>query len=159
MEYKINVGDAIPQFSAKDQEGFEITNEDLFGSPVILYFYPQDGTSICTKEACSFQSYLQRYDDFDAVIIGVSPDSEESHQRFAAKNNLDFTLLSDPNLELCKKFDVIHEREVDGKRKMALERTTFFIDRDGIIQWIERPVNAEGHSERVLEAIKKYSAV
>jgi len=156
MEYKINVGDAIPEFKSIDQEGFEITTEDLFGSPVVLYFYPQDETSTCTKEACGFRDNMQRLAQEDVVIIGVSPDSPASHQKFINKNNLNFTLLSDEKAELCRKFDVIRETDANGQKKLSLERTTFLIDRDGIVQWLERPVHIEGHIDRVSEAVKQY---
>lgn len=152
MQYRINLGDAIPQFSAKDQEGFEITTEDLFGSPVVLYFYPKDDTPGCTKEACSFRDNMGRLEKYDVVVIGVSPDSEVSHREFIEKHSLNFTLLQDPKQEVCKKFDVIRE---DDKGNVFLERTTFFIDRDGIVQWLERPVNVEGHVDRVIAAIEK----
>lgn len=152
MQYRINVGDAIPEFAAKDQEGFEITTEDLFGSPVVLYFYPKDDTPGCTKEACSFRDNMQRLEKFDVVVIGVSPDSDASHRDFIQKHSLNFSLLQDPNKEVCKKFDVIRE---DDQGKIFLERTTFFIDRDGIVQWLERPVAVDGHVDRVIAAIEK----
>jgi len=152
MQYRINLGDAIPQFSAKDQEGFEITTEDLFGSPVVLYFYPKDDTPGCTKEACSFRDNRARLEKYDVVVIGISPDSEASHRQFIEKHALNFTLLQDPKQEVCKKFDVIRE---DDKGNIFLERTTFFIDRDGIVQWLERPVNVEGHVDRLIAAIEK----
>lgn len=154
MQYRINVGDGIPQFAAKDQEGFEITTEDLFGSPVVLYFYPKDDTPGCTKEACSFRDNMSRLEKFDVVVIGVSPDSEQSHKQFVEKHALNFSLLQDPDKTVCKKFDVLRE---DGNGKIFLERTTFFIDRDGIVQWLERPVNVEGHVDRVIAAIETFS--
>lgn len=157
MSYKIQVGDAIPDFKAFDQEGNELLSEDLLGTPIVLYFYPKDGTPGCTKEACSFRDNMNRLLSYDVSIIGVSPDSQDSHQKFIDKNQLNFTLLSDPDQDLCNKFGVIQMQEKDGKSFMGLERTTFFIDRDGIVQWIERPVAVEGHVDRVIEAIKQFS--
>ncbi|MBA3957476.1 MAG: peroxiredoxin [Parachlamydiaceae bacterium] len=150
MAYRINEGDAIPAFRIKDSEGYEITDEDLVGSPVVIYFYPQDDTPGCTKEACSFRDNLARLEALDALVIGISPDSSESHDQFQSKYDLNFTLLADQNMELCKKFDVVH----DGK----LERITFVVDSEGIIQWIERPVDVSGHVDRVIQAVQELRA-
>lgn len=155
MKYKINVGDAIPNFKGKDQEGFDISTEDLLGTPVVLYFYPKDDTPGCTKEACSFRDHMERLSDYDISVIGVSPDSSESHQKFIKKHHLNFTLIADQKQEISKKFDVIQEKTIFGEKKMGVERTTFLLDRDGIVVWLERPVSVEGHVERVIEAIKK----
>lgn len=155
MDYKINVGDAVPQFKVKDYEGFDITDEDLIGNPLVIYFYPKDDTPGCTKEACSFRDNFQKLFDLNTLVLGVSPDNIDSHRRFIDKHKLNFTLLSDEKLEMCKKFDVVREKHSpDGKTTQAIERTTFVIDPDGIVAWIERPVNVEGHTERVLEAVK-----
>lgn len=153
MTNVLEVGDPIPTFKLKDAEGLEFTDEDFIGAPLVLYFYPKDDTPGCTKEACSFRDNLQRLDALDVIVIGVSPDSEESHEKFIEKHNLNFTLFADTTKELCKAFGVIHEEVKDGKKVERLERTTFLIDYDGTIQWIERPVNVEGHVDRVIEAV------
>src|SRR5688572_350195 len=127
MDYKINVGDKIPSFKTRDYEGFELDSEDLIGSPFVLYFYPKDDTPGCTKEACSFRDNMERLDELDTLVIGVSPDNAESHARFITKHNLNFTLLCDSEQDLCRKFDVIRE---SGQ----VERTTFVVDYEGIIQ-------------------------
>ncbi len=157
MGYQINVGDAIPTFRAMDQEGEVITDEDLLGTPAVLYFYPKDDTPGCTKEACSFRDNIRRLSDYDVILLGISPDSASSHQKFIEKQHLNFSLICDEKLELCKKFGVIKEMDVKGEKKIGVERSTFYIDRDGIIQWIERPVNIEGHVDRVIEVAKKFS--
>jgi thioredoxin-dependent peroxiredoxin len=154
MDYRINVDDAIPDFKAKDEEGNELTAEDLFGTPVVLYFYPKDDTPGCTKEACHFRDSMDRLSKEDVVVIGVSPDNAASHQKFIQKHGLNFSLLTDESHDLSKKFDVLKITEVNGQKKMGYERTTFLIDRDGIVRWIERPVNVEGHVERVIDALK-----
>ena len=154
MDYRINVGDAIPDFKAKDEEGFDLNAEDLFGTPVVIYFYPKDDTPGCTKEACSFRDKMHRLEKEDIVVLGVSPDSAASHQKFIEKHQLNFSLLTDESHEICRKFDVFREKESNGKKKMGVERTTFLIDRDGIVRWIERPVSVEGHVDRVIEALK-----
>lgn len=155
MNYKINVGDKIPRFVAKDAEGHTYTDEDLIGGATVLYFYPKDGTPGCTKEACSFRDHIEKMDELDAVVIGVSSDNVESHQVFIKNHSLNFTLFCDDNHKLATKFDVIREKEIEGKIKRGIERTTFIIDRDGIIRWVERPVNVEGHVERVLKALER----
>lgn len=145
MTYRLNIGDKMPSFRCKDEEGYEVTNDDVIGSPVVIYFYPKDDTPGCTIEACSFRDHIATLEDTDTLVIGVSPDTPESHQQFINKHELNFTLLADTNREMCKAFDVIR----DGK----LERTTFVMDPDGLISWIERPVKVEGHVERVLKAV------
>lgn len=126
MSYKIQVGDALPDFAASDQEGNEISSEDFLGSPVVLYFYPKDDTPGCTKEACSFRDNMTDLEAFDVTVIGVSPDNQASHQKFEEKHELNFTLLSDEKQELCNKFGVIQEKQMAGKSYMGVERSTFF---------------------------------
>lgn len=146
MAYKLNIGDHLPSFKIKDNEGYELTDEELIGSPVVIYFYPKDDTPGCTTEACSFRDHMPKMDSLDALVIGVSPDSVDSHQNFIEKHDLNFTLLSDDKKELCRKFDVLKDNSV--------ERSTFVIDSEGIVRWIERPVNVSGHVERVLAALQ-----
>jgi len=154
MSVFLQVGDAIPSFKLKDSEGEEFTDEDFIGAPLVLFFYPKDDTPGCTKEACSFRDNLEELDSLDVIVIGVSPDSQGSHEQFIEKHNLNFTLFADTSLELCKAFGVIQETVKDGKSSLHLERTTFLIDYDGTIRWIERPVSIEGHVERVITAVK-----
>lgn len=151
MPYEVNVGDPMPEFKIKDMDAYELTNDDLMGSPLVLYFYPRDDTPGCTKEACDFRDNMERLDALDVLVIGVSADSSESHEQFASKYNLNFTLLPDENKEMCKQFDVLHGA-LGG-----VERTTFVIDSDGIIRWIERPVNVSGHVTRVIQAVQELS--
>lgn len=155
MQYRINVNDAVPDFEAQDEEGNKIITEDWLGTPVVLYFYPKNDTPGCTLEACAFRDNMDQLTAYDVIVIGVSPDSAASDQSFIQKHSLNFSLIPDENKELCKKFDVIQEKTTFGKKTMGVERTTFFIDRDGIIRWIERPVKVEGHIERVIQAIKR----
>lgn len=156
MFYKLNIGDKMPAFKAKDSTGHVYSSEDVMGGPVVIYFYPKDETPGCTKEACSFRDHISSFDECDAILIGISPDDAKSHESFIEKNNLNFTLLSDESLDICHKFDVLREGS-DGKPR--LERTTFVIDSRGIITWIERPVNVDGHTERVLKALKEISGI
>lgn len=145
MTKELNIGDKIPQFRCKDEEGIEITNDAIIGMPLVIYFYPKDDTPGCTAEACSFRDHINTLENTDTIVIGVSPDSVESHQKFTEKHDLNFTLLSDPEKTMCRDFGVLKEGKV--------ERTTFVVDPNGIISWIERPVNVEGHTERVLKAV------
>ncbi|EFB42270.1 hypothetical protein pah_c013o036 [Parachlamydia acanthamoebae str. Hall's coccus] len=155
MKYRVNVGDGLPQFKIKDQEGFEVTEEDLIGSPLVLYFYPKDDTPGCTKEACEFRDRMDDLDKLNTLVVGVSPDTAESHQKFISKHKLNFTLLCDDNLDLAQKFDTLREKVENGQTIKIPERATFVIDMDGIIRWIERPVNIEGHFDRVYQAVQK----
>lgn len=151
MKYKVNVGDPIPAFKVKDNEGYELTENDLLGSPLVIYFYPKDDTPGCTKEACSFRDTMDQFDALDVLVIGISPDKKDSHEKFTKKFDLNFTLLTDENQLLSKSFGV-------PQGPSGLERTTFVIDGDGIIRWIERPVDVNGHVERVMEALQEIQA-
>lgn len=148
MDYKLNIGNLLPEFQAKDHENYTVSDEDIIGTPLVLFFYPKDCTSGCTKEACAFQKHMEEFDNLDVLVLGISPDNLSSHQKFIQENKLEFTLLSDPDHKMAKSFDVLR----DGK----IQRTTFLLDATGMIRWIERPVEVEGHAERVLEAVKKH---
>jgi peroxiredoxin Q/BCP len=154
MDYRINVGAQAPQFSGEDQNGNLITDSLLHGQFIVLYFYPKDDTPGCTKEACSFRDNFARLQEFDATVLGVSPDNAESHGKFSAKHNLNFPLLVDKDLSICKAYDVLRTKEDQGKMTQNLERSTFLIDPEGKICWIDRPVIVEGHVDRVIEAMK-----
>lgn len=154
MSYKINVGDRIPVFHARDQDGMEIDSDDLLGSPFVIYFYPKDDTPGCTKEACGLRDNMEQLETLNTLVLGVSPDSATSHNQFIKKYGLNFTLLTDENHELAKKFDVI-EKNMSEKKVISIVRTTFFVDSAGVIRWIERPVSVEGHAERVVLAVEQ----
>lgn len=143
----IETGDKIPSFTLNDQQGDPIHSNDLLGSPFVLYFYPKDNTPGCTQEACSFRDHMEKMDDLDVVVIGISPDSPESHQNFIDKHELNFTLLCDEKMELAKKFGAV-------KPEGGILRSTFLCDAGGVVRWLERPVKVDGHTERVIEAIE-----
>jgi peroxiredoxin Q/BCP len=145
MDRKLKIGDHMPSFHCNDEEGQPVTNDDVIGSPLVIYFYPKDNTPGCTAEACSFRDRYEKFEETDTLILGVSPDPEHSHQQFIEQHELNFTLLSDPDLQMCHAFGVVKEGKV--------ERSTFVINPDGIITWIEQPVQVEGHAERVLSAV------
>lgn len=155
MSNILKVGQEIPNFDAKDFEGHPITKEDFLGEPFVIYFYPQNDTSHCTKEACDFRDMMDSFDDLSVMVVGVSPNSVESHQKFMDKHELNFPLISDDQGKMAKLFGVVEEKP-DGSFNYI--RSTFICDQDGIIQWVESPVDVEGHVERVLEAIEEVMA-
>ena len=147
-------GNKAPDFKLKDQNEKEISLSDYKGKNVILYFYPKDNTSGCTAEACSFRNDFPKFKKVEAVILGVSPDSVESHKKFAKKYNLNFSLLADEDKEVIKKYDVWKEKSMYGRKYMGVERSTFIIDSDGKIKKIFRKVKVQGHNEEVMEVLK-----
>jgi len=150
----VEAGQPAPDFTLSDQHGKPLTLSKLRGSPVVLYFYPKDDTPGCTREACGFRDGFADYAKAGAIVLGVSPDSIESHAKFAKKFNLPFRLLADPGNKICEAYGVWKEKNMYGKKYMGVERTTFAIDRQGIVRKVFPKVKVEGHSAAVLEAIK-----
>jgi len=150
----VEAGKPAPEISLPDQNGKIVKLSKLKGSPVVLYFYPKDDTSGCTKEACAFRDAISDYEKLGAKIVGVSPDGAESHAKFVKKHGLPFTLLADSDKTACEAYGVWTEKSMYGKKYMGVERTTFVIDAKGIIRQIFPKVKVEGHSSDVLEAIK-----
>ena len=126
-------GTKAPDFTLPDQNGKEHSLKDYKGQRVILYFYPKDNTSGCTKQACSFGELMPQFKEKGAVILGVSKDSVSSHKKFEEKYGLPFTLLSDTELEVIKAYDVWKEKKNCGKVSMGVVRTTYLIDEEGVI--------------------------
>jgi peroxiredoxin Q/BCP len=149
----LKVGDKAPQFSLPTGDGKTIALKDFKGKKVVLYFYPKDDTSGCTKEACSFQENLPVVKKKGAVVLGVSADSAASHAKFAAKYELNFPLLSDEKREVLKAYGVWKEKSMYGRKYMGIERTTFIIDEDGKIAQIFSKVKVDGHTDEVLAAL------
>jgi len=123
------------------------------GKTVILYFYPKDNTSGCTTEACEFRDAQRKISAQDAVVLGVSPDSAQSHEKFAAKFGLPFILVPDEDREICQAYGVWKEKSMYGRKYMGVERSTFIIGPNGRLQRIFRKVKPAGHAEEVLAAI------
>jgi thioredoxin-dependent peroxiredoxin len=153
----IEEGKKAPAFKLINQDGDIVSLSDFSGKNVVLYFYPKDDTSGCTKEACNFRDELPKFGKLNAVILGVSPDSVESHKKFIAKYNLPFTLLSDEKKEAIEKYDVWKEKSMYGRKYMGVERSTFIIDKNGKIGKIFRKVKVDNHNEEVMNAIKEIS--
>ena len=130
----LEIGKKAPDFKLLDQNGEKRSLKDYRGKKVVLYFYSKDMTSGCTKQACSFSELYPQFKEKDAVVLGVSKDSVASHKKFEEKYNLSFTLLSDPELEVIKKYDVYKEKNMYGKKTMGVVRTTYLIDEKGIIE-------------------------
>jgi peroxiredoxin Q/BCP len=149
----VKVGDRAPDFKLPTDGGKTLSMSDLKGKNVVLYFYPKDDTPGCTREACSFRDNLPKFNSKNATILGVSRDSSESHDQFKAKYQLPFALVSDVDGKLSEDYGVWVERERDGKKSMGMNRSTFLIDKTGVIRKEWRGVNVDGHSEEVLAAI------
>ncbi len=150
---QLHAGDRAPDFTLETVDG-PLTLNDLRGQPVILYFYPKDDTPGCTKEACDFQGSRAKLKRSGAVVLGVSGDSTASHQKFAAKFELTFPLLSDPECTVSKAYGVYKEKSMYGRTFWGIERTTFVIDAQGTIAQIFPKVKVDGHIDEVLGALK-----
>jgi len=151
----LNVGDKAPSFKLKNQDAKTISLSDFKGKPVVLYFYPKDDTSGCTKEACNFRDEFPKFGKMKAEIIGVSADSVESHKKFAQKYKLPFNLLSDEKKEILEKYGVWQEKSMYGRKYMGIVRTTVIIDSSGKIRNIFPKVKVDNHNQEVMEALKE----
>ena len=151
----LNVGDTAPDFSLPDQHGAERRLSDFRGKKVVLYFYPKDNTSGCTTEAVGFRDIAEKFADNNAVVIGVSKDSVNSHRKFADKYSLPFILLADENKKAIDLYGVFKEKKMYGKTVMGVKRTTFVIDEYGVIKRIYSDVKAAGHAEEVYCSLAK----
>lgn len=147
-------GDPAPDFTLPDENGRLVRLSDFRGHPVVLYFYPKDNTSGCTKEAVAFRDSYPEFQALNAVILGVSKDGQKSHQDFKSRYNLPFSLLSDEDTSVMQKYDVWQEKSMYGRKYMGTVRTTFLIDEKGIIRRIWRNVKVNGHDQEVLEALR-----
>ena len=147
-------GDPAPDFSIHDERGQNLRLSNLRGQRVVLYFYPKDDTPGCTKEACSFRDQFQKFKDAGIRVLGVSLDSEESHQAFISKYDLPFSLLSDTNHSVSEAYGVYGEQSWGGKTFMGVSRKTFLIDEEGKIKKVFDKVNVEQHADEVIKAFE-----
>lgn len=154
----IKEGDKLPPFSLPADDGSVVTNESLKGRKTVLYFYPKDDTSGCTKEACDFRDAFPRFGQTNARIIGVSPDSVESHRKFKTKYELPFQLLADEQRQLANAFGVWKEKSMYGRKFMGIERTTVIVDVDGRVARIFPKVSVPGHVGQVEEALRELAS-
>lgn len=152
---KVALGKALPDFSIASTAGKDWGPTDAAGKKIVIYFYPRDATPGCTKEGEDFRDLSPAFRKAGAVILGVSPDSLSSHEKFRAKMNFPFALLSDPDRKVCKLFDVIREKSLYGRKYLGVERSTFLIDAEGVLREAWRKVKVTGHAAAVLEATRR----
>ncbi len=149
----VEQGQPAPDFELTSDKGETVKLSDFRGSSVVLFFYPKDDTSGCTKEACQFRDAYSEFRAKGAVILGVSPDGEASHVKFRDKYELPFTLLSDPDKEVAKAYGVWREKKMYGRLSLGIHRSTFVIGPDGTVVKAMRGVKPDGHPEQVLAVL------
>ena len=147
----LNVGDVAPDFKLNDQDGNLVSKEDFKGKKLVIYFYPKDQTPGCIKEACSFRDNIDAYKEHDIAVLGVSIDSEKSHQNFIAKQDLNFPLLADVEKVMVNDYGVWGEKSMYGRKYMGTFRKTFLINEEGKIDKIYEKVKVATHAEDVLK--------
>jgi len=152
-------GQKAPAFTLQADDGSKVKLADLKGSPVVLYFYPADDTPGCTREACAFRDRSAELKKLGAKVIGISPDDVASHVKFKNKFNLNFPLLADPDHAVAEKFGAWREKNMYGKKKMGIARSTFLIGADGVIKKVWRAVKVDGHDEAVIDALRALDTV
>lgn len=150
----LSAGSPAPDFTLPDETGTVRRLSDFRGKKVLLYFYPKDDTPGCTREACDFRDDYHRYQDKGVVILGVSPNSVQSHAKFQKKYALPFPLLADEDHQVCEQYDVWGLKKFMGKEHMGVLRTTYLIDENGMIETVFEKVKPEIHSGEVLEVLK-----
>ncbi len=151
----LKTGDKAPAFALEDQDGKAVKLADLKGQPVVLYFYPRDNTPGCTTQACAFRDDYSKLKKAGAVLLGVSPDSGASHQKFIAKHALPFPLLVDQDHAVAEKYGAWGEKSLYGRKFLGIIRSTFLIGADGKLRQIWSKVKVNGHSDEVLAALKE----
>jgi thioredoxin-dependent peroxiredoxin len=151
----LKIGKKAPDFHLISGDGKNYGLKDFAGRKLVLYFYPRDNTSGCTKEARSFESKQAAMKKNGAIVVGISADSADSHAKFAQKNALTFPLLSDEKKSVVKAYGVWKEKSMYGKKYFGIERTTVVIDEKGIVRHIFHRVKVEGHTDEVLNVVKK----
>ncbi|MBQ6591575.1 MAG: thioredoxin-dependent thiol peroxidase [Solobacterium sp.] len=147
----LNTGTQAPDFTLPDQTGALHSLHEYRGRKVILYFYPKDSTSGCTAQACGFAERYPQIQEKGAAVLGISKDTVASHARFAENNNLPFTILSDPELNVIKAYDVWKAKKLYGRESMGVVRTTYLIDEEGIIIQAMDKVKAKDNPQQILE--------
>lgn len=151
----LEVGMKAPQFTLPDKNGNMVSLSDFFGKKVVLYFYPKDNTPGCTRQACAFALKNKEIENKNAVVIGISKDSVNSHLKFATKYNLPFVLLSDTELSAIQAYGVWQEKKLYGKVSMGVVRTTFLIDEQGVIKAVMPKVKPDTNADEILALLDK----
>lgn len=152
---ELKEGQQAPEFTGLDQEGKTVSLDQFKGKKVVLYFYPKDDTPGCTAEACDFRDNYQGLLAKGIVVLGVSVDDEKSHQKFATKHSLPFTLLADTDHKIVEAYGVWAEKNMYGKKYMGINRTTFIIDEHGVLSHIIKKVDTKNSTAQVLELLEK----
>lgn len=150
----LETGTKAPDFTLNDKDGNAVSLSDFMGKKVVLYFYPKDNTPGCTRQACAFAAVYEDFKTLDAVVIGVSKDSEASHRKFAEKYGLPFILLSDPELKAIQAYGVWQEKKNYGKVSMGVVRSTFIIDEKGLIEKVMPKVKPDTNAAEILAYLK-----
>ena len=146
-------GDPAPQFTLPDQDGNKVALKDLRGKPVVVYFYPRDFTGGCTTQACDIRDRWSEFEEAGAVVLGISPDSVDSHEKFVAKHDLPHTLLADPDKKVLTKYGAWGEKTLYGKKSVGVIRSTTLVGPDGKVVKVWKRVQAKKHAEQVLAAL------
>lgn len=154
MAKELSVGDKAPDFALPGDGGRQIALKAMKGSPTVLYFYPKDDTSGCTREAIEFTAKLKEFEKLGCNVIGCSKDGVAAHDRFKAKHKLAVSLASDEDGKVCEAYGVWIEKSMYGRKYMGIDRSTFLIDAQGKLRRIWRKVKVPGHVEEVLAAVK-----
>lgn len=147
----LEVGTKAPEFTLPDKDGNNVSLSDFRGKKVVLYFYPKDNTPGCTRQACAFAGAYSQFEALGVVVIGVSRDSQASHQKFAEKNSLPFILLSDPERQAIEAYGVWQEKKNYGKVSMGVVRSTYIIDENGVIEKVMSKVKPDTNAAEILE--------
>lgn len=151
----VTVGEQAPQFKLKNQDGDLVSLADYKGKNIVLYFYPKDMTPGCTTQACNFRDNYAQFDELNTVVLGISPDPIERHQKFIDKHDLPFPLLADTENEVAELYDVWKLKKMFGREFYGIERSTFIIDAEGIVQKEWRRIRVKGHIDQTLEFIQE----
>jgi peroxiredoxin Q/BCP len=149
----LNVGDQAPDFTLKNDAGEDVILSSFRGKPVILYWYPRDDSPGCTKEACGFRDVYSEFQRAGAVVLGINTNSVASHQKFKAKHNLPFSLLSDPDHHVAEQYGVWGLKKSMGREHEGIHRVTYLIDEQGIVKQVWPKVEPEGHADEILAAL------
>lgn len=158
MTTKLDIGSTLPELTLKTDGGGEISSGSLSGAPAVVYFYPKDDTPGCTKQAIAFTALQPRFEALNAKIVGISADTPQKHDKFIAKHHLTITLASDEDHRVLEAFGVWGEKSMYGRKYMGIERSTFLIDKSGVVSAVWRKVKVPGHAEAVLTALEDLSA-
>ena len=150
----LETGTKAPDFTLNDKDGNAVSLSDFAGKKVVLYFYPRDNTPGCTRQACAFAAVYEGFRSLDAVVIGVSKDSEASHRKFAEKNGLPFILLSDPELKAIQAYGVWQEKKNYGKVSMGVVRSTYIIDENGFVEKVMPKAKPDTNAAEILAYLK-----